>query len=124
MPSVPSSVPPTHAPRPPSWRSSGRTSSLQGSYGFSRRDANGVAGIGDGADSQSPYIFSGIDLGVIDLDRDTTFAEDLALVKDVQRGLGSRGYRPGPLVRDPDCGVMSEHSIAKLQQWMREAVSP
>ena len=32
------------------------------------------------------------------------------------------GYRPGPLVLDPNSGVKSEHSIAKLQQWMRESV--
>jgi len=59
---------------------------------------------------------------VIDLDRDTTFAEDLELVKRVQRGLGSLGYRPGPLVINPDEGIDSEHSIAKLHQWLREAV--
>ena len=59
---------------------------------------------------------------VIDLDRDTTFAEDLELVKRVQRGLGSMGYRPGPLVVNPDEGIDSEHSIAKLHEWMREAV--
>ena len=59
---------------------------------------------------------------VIDLDRDTTFAEDLTLVKNVQRGLRSRGYRPGPLVLNPDEGIDSEHSIAKLHEWMREAV--
>jgi hypothetical protein len=40
----------------------------------------------------------------------------------VQRGLGSRGYRPGPLVIDPRCGVNSEHSVAVLQNWMRMAV--
>ena len=55
-------------------------------------------------------------------DRETTVEEDIRLVESVQRGLKSRGYRPGPLVLDPKCGVMSEHSIAKLQQWMREAV--
>ena len=59
---------------------------------------------------------------VIDLDRDTTFAEDLALVKSVQRGLGSLGYRPGPLVVNPDEGIDSEHSIAKLHEWLREAI--
>lgn len=59
---------------------------------------------------------------VIDLDRDTTFAEDLALVVKVQRGLKSRGYRPGPLVVNPNEGIDSEHSIAKLHEWMREAV--
>jgi phenylpropionate dioxygenase-like ring-hydroxylating dioxygenase large terminal subunit len=60
---------------------------------------------------------------VIDLDRDTTFAEDLLLVKNVQRGLGSRGYRPGPLVISPACGINSEHSIAALHGWVREALA-
>ncbi|WP_170440440.1 aromatic ring-hydroxylating oxygenase subunit alpha [Ruegeria arenilitoris] len=55
-------------------------------------------------------------------DRETTVEEDIRLVESVHRGLKSRGYRPGPLVLDPACGVMSEHSIARLQQWMREAV--
>lgn len=59
---------------------------------------------------------------VIDLDRDTTFAEDLALVRSVQRGLGSKGYRAGRLVVNPDCGIDSEHSIAVLHDWMREAI--
>ena len=48
--------------------------------------------------------------------------EDIHLVESVQRGLGSRGYVPGPLVVDPACGVNSEHSILHLQRWMREAV--
>jgi phenylpropionate dioxygenase-like ring-hydroxylating dioxygenase large terminal subunit len=55
-------------------------------------------------------------------DRETTVEEDIRLVESVHRGLKSRGYRPGPLVLDPGCGVMSEHSIATLQKWMREAV--
>ena len=55
-------------------------------------------------------------------DRQTTVEEDIRLVESVQRGLKSRGYVPGPLVLDPGCGVNSEHSIATLQQWMREAV--
>lgn len=57
---------------------------------------------------------------VIDLDRETTFAEDLVLVKNVQRGLGSRGYRPGRLVVRPGGGIDSEHSIAALHRWVRE----
>ena len=48
--------------------------------------------------------------------------EDIRLVESVHKGLKSKGYVPGPLVLDPAFGVMSEHSIAKLQQWMREAV--
>ena len=55
-------------------------------------------------------------------DRETTVEEDIRLVESVQRGLNSRGYRPGPLVLDPNFGVLSEHSVAALQQWMREAV--
>jgi len=55
-------------------------------------------------------------------DRATTVEEDIRLVESVQRGLRSRGYRPGPLVLDPRCGLRSEHSIRALQQWMRDAV--
>ncbi len=58
-----------------------------------------------------------------DQDRQTTVEEDIRLVESVQRGLKSRGYRPGPLVIDPACGVNSEHSVKVLQNWMREAVS-
>ncbi|WP_343559337.1 aromatic ring-hydroxylating oxygenase subunit alpha [Kiloniella sp. b19] len=53
-------------------------------------------------------------------DRQTTVAEDITLVESVHRGLQSKGYKPGPLVLDPACGVLSEHSIAKLQEWMKE----
>ena len=55
-------------------------------------------------------------------DRDTTVEEDIRLVEAVQRGLKSRGYRPGPLVIDPDGGVNSEHSVRVLQEWMRSGV--
>lgn len=57
---------------------------------------------------------------VIDLDRNTTFSEDLALVKATQRGLHSRGYRPGPLVIAPQGGIDSEHSVALLHGWVEE----
>ncbi|MGI9385926.1 MAG: aromatic ring-hydroxylating oxygenase subunit alpha [Methyloligellaceae bacterium] len=57
-------------------------------------------------------------------DRQTTVEEDIHLVESVQRGLKSRGYRPGPLVVDPKCGVNSEHSILALQRWMKEAIAP
>lgn len=59
---------------------------------------------------------------VIDLDRDTTFSEDLELVRNVHRGLGSLGYRPGPLILDPGGGIDNELSIAVLHQWLRQAV--
>ena len=55
-------------------------------------------------------------------DRATTVEEDIHLVESVQRGLASRGYNPGPLVVDPRGGVKSEHSLATLQGWMREAI--
>lgn len=54
-------------------------------------------------------------------DRATTVEEDIRLVESVAKGLKSRGYRPGPLVLDPACGLNSEHSLQTLQQWMREA---
>ena len=52
----------------------------------------------------------------------TTVEEDIRIVESVQRGLQSRGYRPGPLVVDPACGLNSEHSVQTLQQWMREGI--
>ena len=54
-------------------------------------------------------------------DRETTVEEGIHLFESVQRGLKSPAYRPGPLVMDPACGVNSEHSIAVLQSWMRDA---
>jgi phenylpropionate dioxygenase-like ring-hydroxylating dioxygenase large terminal subunit len=71
------------------------------------------------------YTVDGMDSDVVRRlavqDRSTTVEEDLHLVESVQRGLNSRGYRPGPLVIDPKYGVNSEHSILALQQWLREA---
>ena len=55
-------------------------------------------------------------------DRETTVAEDITLVESVGRGLKSRGYKPGPLVVDPACGVNSEHSIMHIQRWIREGI--
>lgn len=55
-------------------------------------------------------------------DRETTVEEDIHLVESVQKGLSSRGYRPGPLVIDPNGGVNSEHPVMHLQQWMREGI--
>lgn len=59
---------------------------------------------------------------VIDNDRDTTFQEDLDIVKQVQRGLNSRGYVPGPLVLNPEGGINNELPIYKLHEWLRAAV--
>jgi len=73
------------------------------------------------------YTEGGVDSDVIRglaaQDRATTAAEDIRLVESVQRGLNSRGYKAGPLVIDPKGGVNSEHSLAALQRWMREAVA-
>jgi len=59
---------------------------------------------------------------VIDNDRNTTFQEDLDIVKEVQRGVNSRGYKPGPLVLNPEGGINNELPIYKLHQWLRAAV--
>ncbi len=59
---------------------------------------------------------------VIDNDRITTFQEDLDIVKEVQRGLRSRGYKPGPLIVDPEGGIDNELPIQILHQWLRSAV--
>ena len=59
---------------------------------------------------------------IAEIDRRTTFAEDLPLVNAVQRGLHSRGYVPGPLVIDPNGGVDNELSVATVQRWVREAL--
>ena len=78
--------------------------------------------------SRGWYTLDGKDDEVIQnlarLDWETTVAEDIRLVESVQRGVSSRGYKPGPLVLDPNNGVNSEHSIRVLQQWMKEGVSP
>ncbi len=72
------------------------------------------------------YTVGGVDSEIVrrlaTQDRATTVEEDIHLVESVQRGLNSRGYRPGPLVIDPKSGVNSEHSLQALQRWMREAV--
>ncbi|MBT5434641.1 MAG: aromatic ring-hydroxylating dioxygenase subunit alpha [Rhodospirillaceae bacterium] len=55
-------------------------------------------------------------------DLETTVAEDILIVESVQRGLESGSYEPGPLVIDPEGGVMSEHSIAAIYGWLQEAL--
>ena len=60
--------------------------------------------------------------GLAQQDLETTVAEDVRLVNSVQRGLQSKGYRPGPLLIDGNLGLNSEHSIAALQRWVKEAV--
>ena len=56
-----------------------------------------------------------------DQDRRTTVEEDIRLVESVQRGMRSRGYRPGPII-DPEGGLNSEHSIAALNGWLKDAL--
>lgn len=56
-------------------------------------------------------------------DSETTVAEDLDLVRSVQKGLASRGYQPGPLILDPDMGINSEHTVAAIATWYREAMA-
>ncbi|MBC6439190.1 MAG: aromatic ring-hydroxylating dioxygenase subunit alpha [Rhodospirillales bacterium] len=55
-------------------------------------------------------------------DLETTVTEDISIVEAVQRGLESGYYEPGPLVIDPKGGALSEHSIAAIYGWYREAM--
>ncbi len=72
------------------------------------------------------YTVDGEQSDVIDTlaqqDLRTTVAEDVRLVESVQRGLASKGYRPGPLVLDPRYGVNSEHSLRALHDWLLTAL--
>lgn len=72
------------------------------------------------------YTIDGVESDVIrqlaEQDRRTTVAEDVRLVESVQRGLNSRGYQGGPLVIDAEESVMSEHSLAIIHNWVREAI--
>ncbi len=70
-------------------------------------------------DSEDSQVIRGLAIQ----DCETTVEEDIRLVESVQRGLNSRGYRPGPLVIDPAGGVNSEHSIEVLHQWMRDGLN-
>ncbi len=54
-------------------------------------------------------------------DLETTVADDISLVESVQRGLESGACEPGPLIINPQGGVMSEHSITALYGWVRES---
>lgn len=58
---------------------------------------------------------------IIDLDWNTTVAEDLLLLASVQRGMQSRGFRPGPLVLDPSgvADTRSENPVLHLQGLLR-----
>lgn len=49
---------------------------------------------------------------------ENTAREDFVIVESVQRGVSSRGYRPGPLIMNPDgtCDVHSENSVRHLQE--------
>jgi phenylpropionate dioxygenase-like ring-hydroxylating dioxygenase large terminal subunit len=76
--------------------------------------------------SREWFSLDGVDSPVIrqvaEEDARTTVAEDLDLVRSVQKGLSSKGYRPGPLILDPEMGLNSEHTIAAIKAWYREAM--
>ena len=63
-----------------------------------------------------------ITMEIAEIDRETTFAEDLPVLQSVQRGLKSRGYQGGPLVLNPAGGVDNEVSVQALHTWVREAL--
>ncbi len=54
---------------------------------------------------------------VIELDWNTTVPEDFGLMESVQRGMASRGYRPGPLIVNPSgtADVHTENAVPHLQ---------
>ena len=59
---------------------------------------------------------------IAEIDRNTTFAEDLSVVESVQRGLGNRGYAAGPLILDPHGGIDTEISTYSVHKWVLEAL--
>lgn len=62
---------------------------------------------------------------VIELDWETTVAEDFDIMDSVQRGMQSRGYTPGPLITDPSgiATVHSEDTIPHLHSLLHEALA-
>ncbi len=61
---------------------------------------------------------------IIDLDWDTTVAEDFGIMESVQRGVASRGFTPGPLIVDASgtADVHAENAVAHLRDLFRSAV--
>ena len=61
---------------------------------------------------------------IIEMDRTTTFAEDLTIIDSVQRGLNSRGYQPGTLVLDPSgvATISSENTAFELKKLVLAAL--
>ncbi|MEM7287130.1 MAG: aromatic ring-hydroxylating dioxygenase subunit alpha [Actinomycetota bacterium] len=61
---------------------------------------------------------------VIELDWTTTVAEDFDLMDSVQRGVSSRGYRPGPLIESADgvATVHTEDTVPHLHSLLRSAL--
>ncbi len=62
---------------------------------------------------------------VIDLDWDTTVAEDFDIMDSVQIGIRSRGYTPGPLITHPSgiASVHSEDTVPHLHGLLHEALA-
>ncbi len=62
---------------------------------------------------------------IIELDRTTTFAEDLTIIDSVQRGMRNRGYTPGPLILDPSgvATTRSENTAHELKKLLLDALS-
>ena len=63
---------------------------------------------------------------LIELDRTTTFAEDLTIIDSVQRGLRSRGYQQGPLVTDPSAvgTTANENPVYEIKKMVLSALEP
>ena len=63
-------------------------------------------------------------LEVIELDWDTTVSEDFDIMDSVQRGVASRGYKPGPLIVDPSgtADVHAENAVPHLHALLLDAL--
>jgi phenylpropionate dioxygenase-like ring-hydroxylating dioxygenase large terminal subunit len=53
----------------------------------------------------------------------TTAAEDAEVMKNVQIGLHSRGYRPGPMLIDANCSGLAEQGVLHIHKLWREALN-
>jgi len=64
------------------------------------------------------------EMKLVNLDKETTFDEDIYLVNSVQRGLNSRGYKPGPIVMNPEgfATTQSENATYAIKELVLKAL--
>ena len=59
---------------------------------------------------------------IAQMEGNDTLLEDYAICESVQRGLGSRGYRRGRFIVDPERSHISEHSVHHFQLLVADAL--